>query len=469
MLCQKWLAKLPRQTKSFGKSFSKSFGNFLKLFFLKMSKSSTANLSNSSAFGDPSSRFKQCVQHAALRTQSSDLAEGHLTKFGAKNFKEFLKCLEILSLDDEEFFEAIISTIDHESPNSTNPQFFHQFLLNFQQLWTEATVAAEQQKAVAISDPVAQGIAAQGISAKKGGSNSSKQILRQMHSEVQRQFGATASHASRFDDDITDARTIAGITVGYSETIGTDRRTQEDTFVIGSGKCDDSKKLPRALQNEFLNLGARIKKFQAGQHPGFTYVGSTAVVSVYSTDQKLTVANCGDSRAVLFVKHPDNRVEFHRLTNDHDPADIFERSRVEALGGEVSIGDGFSSCNRVGAKNNSHLGLAMSRSFGDSSTKNSQKKCLISHEPDIYQYDVKNILNAAGQGAQIFLLSSCDGLYERDLNEATYAQHLQDWFAEKSGGKPPRQDLPALQQKLTPTALNPNKSRSISETVPSCI
>ncbi|KAJ7955927.1 Protein phosphatase 2C [Quillaja saponaria] len=78
-------------------------------------------------------------------------------------------------------------------------------------------------------------------------------------------------------------------------------------------------------------------------------VGSTAVVAILS-ESHIIVANCGDSRAVLFrgkVAMP--------LSEDHKPNREDEWARIEAAGGKVIQWDGF----RV-------LGvLAMSRSIGD--------------------------------------------------------------------------------------------------------
>lgn len=78
-------------------------------------------------------------------------------------------------------------------------------------------------------------------------------------------------------------------------------------------------------------------------------VGSTGVVSLISA-QHIIVANCGDSRAVLFR---DNSAK--RLSRDHKPSQADEEERVKAAGGRIWDYNG----RRV-------MGLlAMSRAFGD--------------------------------------------------------------------------------------------------------
>ncbi|KAL8232027.1 hypothetical protein R6Q57_001805 [Mikania cordata] len=89
------------------------------------------------------------------------------------------------------------------------------------------------------------------------------------------------------------------------------------------------------------------------QTPQCDAVGSTAVVAVVTSD-KIVVANCGDSRAVLCR----NGVAIP-LSTDHKPDRPDELARIEAGGGRVIYWDGA----RV-------LGmLAMSRAIGDNYLK----------------------------------------------------------------------------------------------------
>ncbi|KAK2965610.1 hypothetical protein RJ640_008451 [Escallonia rubra] len=78
-------------------------------------------------------------------------------------------------------------------------------------------------------------------------------------------------------------------------------------------------------------------------------VGSTAVVALICSSH-IIVANCGDSRAVLY-----RGKEAMALSNDHKPNREDEYARIEASGGKVIQWDGHRVCGV----------LAMSRSIGD--------------------------------------------------------------------------------------------------------
>ncbi|XP_010510497.1 PREDICTED: probable protein phosphatase 2C 24 [Camelina sativa] len=98
------------------------------------------------------------------------------------------------------------------------------------------------------------------------------------------------------------------------------------------------------------------------QSPACDSVGSTAVVSVVTPD-KIIVANCGDSRAVLCR---DGKPV--PLSTDHKPDRPDELDRIEGAGGRVIYWD----CPRV-------LGvLAMSRAIGDN-----YLKPYVSCEPEV--------------------------------------------------------------------------------------
>ncbi|XP_062085042.1 probable protein phosphatase 2C 24 [Humulus lupulus] len=98
------------------------------------------------------------------------------------------------------------------------------------------------------------------------------------------------------------------------------------------------------------------------QTPECDTVGSTAVVAVVTTD-KIIVANCGDSRAVVC-----RNGKAVPLSSDHKPDRPDELSRIQAAGGRVIYWDG----PRV-------LGvLAMSRAIGDN-----YLKPYVSSEPEV--------------------------------------------------------------------------------------
>ncbi|KAL9169549.1 hypothetical protein ABFS82_04G086500 [Erythranthe guttata] len=102
------------------------------------------------------------------------------------------------------------------------------------------------------------------------------------------------------------------------------------------------------------------------QTPEREAVGSTAVVAVVTPD-KIVVANCGDSRAVLC-----RNGKAVPLSTDHKPDRPDELSRIEAAGGRVIYWQGA----RV-------LGvLAMSRAIGDN-----YLKPYVSCEPEVTMTD----------------------------------------------------------------------------------
>ena len=85
---------------------------------------------------------------------------------------------------------------------------------------------------------------------------------------------------------------------------------------------------------------------------------------------KLTVANCGDSRAILVKKDG----EFKPLSIDHKPDRPDERERITKAGGEIVWWKGW----RVDGQ------IAMSRALGDIS----YKECLIP-DPECFGHRVK--------------------------------------------------------------------------------
>ncbi|KAL1827522.1 hypothetical protein ACET3Z_005934 [Daucus carota] len=117
-------------------------------------------------------------------------------------------------------------------------------------------------------------------------------------------------------------------------------------------------------------------------------VGSTAVVAIV-TPEKIVVANCGDSRAVLCRKG-----KAIPLSRDHKPDRPDELSRIEAAGGRVIYWDG----PRV-------LGvLAMSRAIGDK-----YLKPYVSCEPEV------TIINRTADDECLILAS--DGLWDMVSNQ----------------------------------------------------
>ncbi|CAH2069460.1 unnamed protein product [Thlaspi arvense] len=142
------------------------------------------------------------------------------------------------------------------------------------------------------------------------------------------------------------------------------------------------------LEAVALNAGGAANCRCELQRPDCDAVGSTAVVSVL-TPEKIIVANCGDSRAVLCRNGKPIP-----LSSDHKPDRPDELDRIQAAGGRVIYWDG----PRV-------LGvLAMSRAIGD----NYLKPYVIS-KPEVTVTDRVN--------EDDFLILASDGLWDVVSNE----------------------------------------------------
>ncbi|XP_044471823.1 protein phosphatase 2C 53-like isoform X2 [Mangifera indica] len=117
----------------------------------------------------------------------------------------------------------------------------------------------------------------------------------------------------------------------------------------GSAKDGSQERWKKAFTNCFLKVDSEVGG-KAGQEPvAPETVGSTAVVAIVCASH-IIVANCGDSRAVLYRgKEP------MALSVDHKPNREDEYARIEAAGGKVIQWNG----HRVFGV------LAMSRSIGD--------------------------------------------------------------------------------------------------------
>jgi len=123
------------------------------------------------------------------------------------------------------------------------------------------------------------------------------------------------------------------------------------------------------------------------QSPSRVEDGSTALCLALENDE-LVVANCGDSRAILF-----SAGQTLALTRDHIPTDEEERQRIVIQGGAV-----------IGGRLQGQLGV--SRAFGNYEFKESQ---VLSAEPEIHQVTLTS-------EAELLVVGS-DGLYEHFTNE----------------------------------------------------
>ena len=135
---------------------------------------------------------------------------------------------------------------------------------------------------------------------------------------------------------------------------------------------------------------------------------------------RLSVSNCGDSRAVLGRRNPNGSVTAHALTQDHKPDKPEERKRILACGGHLGCrqvlvnqpGRGPVSmpvgpC-RVWYQNKGEtLGLAMSRSLGDAIVHRSG----VSAEPETLEHIVDEY--------DEFMIIATDGVWDViDNNQA---------------------------------------------------
>ncbi|KAJ8448661.1 hypothetical protein Cgig2_010548 [Carnegiea gigantea] len=135
--------------------------------------------------------------------------------------------------------------------------------------------------------------------------------------------------------------------------------------------------------------GGDMRTCGCGYHPAsFSLTGSTATVAVV-TPRHIIVANCGDSRAVLY-----RRGRAIALSVDHKPDRADELARIEAAGGRVIFMNGA----RVQGI------LAMSRAIGDKFLKP-----VVISEPEI-------TITRRHQEDECLILAS-DGLWDVISNE----------------------------------------------------
>jgi len=153
-----------------------------------------------------------------------------------------------------------------------------------------------------------------------------------------------------------------------------------------------------ALQRAFSDCEAEMfQTLPAGCEAGTT--ATAAVVRTVGHDvYSIHIANCGDSRAVLWRRSSDTIVS----TRDHRPDDQAEKDRIEAAGGIVW--DDFDPPRIDGM-------LACSRALGSFGYKNGGKEPAfqkVSCIPDMYEWEA-----SAGD----ILLIACDGVFDTISND----------------------------------------------------
>ncbi|KIL62948.1 hypothetical protein M378DRAFT_734992 [Amanita muscaria Koide BX008] len=118
--------------------------------------------------------------------------------------------------------------------------------------------------------------------------------------------------------------------------------------------------------------------------------GATAVAALLTTDNKIYVANAGDSRSVIAIKG-----EAEPLSFDHKPTNQPERARICAAGGYIDF-------ERVNGN------LALSRALGDFQYKRNKEltpeKQIVTADPDVICHEVTE--------EDEFLVLACDGIWD---------------------------------------------------------
>lgn len=159
--------------------------------------------------------------------------------------------------------------------------------------------------------------------------------------------------------------------------------------------------------------------------------GATCVMATVAGG-KLSVYNCGDSRAVLGRRNPNGTISAHALSSDHKPDRPEERKRILSCGGHLGCrqvlmnqpgGRGPVSmpvgpCRVWYQHRGETLGLAMSRSLGDSIVHKSG----VSAEPEV----VDHALDEHDE----FLLLATDGVW--DVVDNNHAVQMVHNFAARS-------------------------------------
>jgi len=153
--------------------------------------------------------------------------------------------------------------------------------------------------------------------------------------------------------------------------------------------------------------------------------GATCVLATL-INGKLSVYNCGDSRAVLGRRNPNGSITAHALTNDHKPDKPEERKRILNCGGHLGCrqvlvnqpGRGPVSmpvgpCRVWYQHRGETLGLAMSRSLGDAIVH----KCGVSAEPEVLEHQVDEM--------DEFIIIATDGVWDV-VDNAHAAQMVQN-------------------------------------------
>lgn len=150
------------------------------------------------------------------------------------------------------------------------------------------------------------------------------------------------------------------------------------------------------------------KKLRWSSYRRFHASGTTCLV-VIAEKTTLTVANVGDSRAILC----DNNGKVYRLSYDHKPlSNLNERHRIQSVNGLIYYNFGAWRVN----------GLSMSRSLGDYHRKAGTK--IVLSKPDLYTIPLDKFKPK-------FMILASDGLWDV-MRSQTAIDLIKDIYLEKS-------------------------------------
>lgn len=158
-----------------------------------------------------------------------------------------------------------------------------------------------------------------------------------------------------------------------------ERMLKDDAYIAG--------RYTEALKNAFINTDADMKHDFPVQRESS---GCTAVAGLLTHDNRLLVANAGDSRAIICSKG-----EGIAMSHDHKPENTDEKKRIQAAGGYVEFG-------RVNGN------LALSRALGDFTYKRNSKvpveEQIITCDPEIIERQITE--------DDEFVVIACDGIWD---------------------------------------------------------
>lgn len=140
-----------------------------------------------------------------------------------------------------------------------------------------------------------------------------------------------------------------------------------------------------ALKKAFLGIDQDLLATRARDTSG-----ATAVAALVSADNKIYVANAGDSRSIAGING-----EAKPLSFDHKPTNESEKARICAAGGYIDFG-------RVNGN------LALSRALGDFEFKKNSalgpEQQIITADPDVTCHEITE--------DDEFLVLACDGIWD---------------------------------------------------------